>query len=1284
MKKLLLLTLFISQLLGAQVPGQQELQHLLDIDRFHTYTQQWALTMGKREGLSEAATAITKLTPRDIETLKLDSKKLSDAFNYDELIFDYLQKNHPQVSVKKENLAWGYDFYKRKLNDAYLVRDPTGFKNPIAAAVVSTDGPKGILQEVIPANPADILLDVDSYASSRSTRGVFWDASRNNRPVELHVGTASDFRQHLAERGAKVIGEIRTHARNYNPIYLIQDAGEKGYRYAITEISGQDRVRHYVEQSALIRWEQQAGKLAPPPPVHVVGDALAKLASEEVVLTQVLKVVPKADRVVLGQKGAFEKTFQSLGKTQALVELHQKNPQALEKILSSDHFKLVARAGNESDLAAFVMKNSAAIDKIYEQALPQFALNGLSPAAQGAVFNLDRGSYQVSDHLMKGKNGEVQRWRIFSNVWGDEVLPVAHALKATGHNNIVYIGTAGGLPNAELKVGDLVLPQKARDISGTVHPIKGNLKPAGSKVVDVVTHVSTPFEESKSWLKFHNKASQVVEIETGYLAKVFNAPNDRMHTMLLISDLVGVEGETLAHASSSVRRKAQISAISTVINEAGTIGPVSASAQVTGLPQWLEELAPNRDPVSKFQVLRTAEVNGVRSKEGLEALLRSEPGFTTGRIETVLKSADERFMYLLDKAADAGVRPTVAMSQEFLEGRWNPTRGPVSVQLQVASAEAQGKLEKIIADLAKEDKNFKKFLTVDVKPKVSSDYIKLGNFLDRADGTLFNVYKDSALGFGGLVATETRTGGLKFVQVAPAISGEAVTSLAYFAPDSETQKLLAKFNTDPKQNLNILNNEISSLYSDANSWKIQVENVKHLDGGALAKIVPETKGDKLIIKLMITDAGLKNQAVVLEELIHLNQITSKFHGRYDSWSSLPEKLAHFNHPYQWAETVANARAGSPLAREKLARMELEAAKAFMDAADPTGHYQYRGLQLDAESLAKYSQARLAHAEKIYIEVNKEAKLEMKRREAAWKEAKIKFDQLEKAPKKLNDLVVANDRKGAKKLIETYLPWDVMEPSEQHAWRKWLDAMVTPDPKNSMIVFRGIDDDVILKGAVNGEPGLFSTVLSKNQGNYTRRLRSLSTMREKFGAGVVNYGVTSNSTMNPFAPKGSKDTPSLLHMMHNHATNPQGSPFLSASNHQTASYFGKNKRVALQIDKNRLVNNAMAFSYLNESEILIPLVVFPDEVIHSEILKSDNYYGAIDNKEFITEVEKKIGRPLTHMETYGGSESQFVEQGYKDIKELLLDPDRLPAGSAVCTPGTKGCNCVFGPLEALLK
>jgi hypothetical protein len=227
----------------------------------------------------------------------------------------------------------------------------------------------------------------------------------------------------------------------------------------------------------------------------------------------------------------------------------------------------------------------------------------------------------------------------------------------------------------------------------------------------------------------------------------------------------------------------------------------------------------------------------------------------------------------------------------------------------------------------------------------------------------------------------------------------------------------------------------------------------------------------------------------------------------------------------------------------------------------------------------------------------------------------------------------------------------MEPSEVTAWKGWLDALEKPLRENQKLVFRGMYDDTIMKAA-DGTPFLMSTMLSRNQGNYTRRLRSFATMRDKFGSRQLRDSTTE------YTLKG-VDPPSLSVMMGNHAVEAKGSPFLSVADYDTATRFGPRKLGAFLVDERRLMPNPLPPSkYLWQEEKLVPLILFPDEVVYFHDYWGNPVPGVGPRdplnrkKHFIAEVESRLGRKLTADEIGGPREGvEFLEGAFKRFTSI---------------------------------
>jgi hypothetical protein len=760
---------------------------------------------------------------------------------------------------------------------------------------------------------------------------------------------------------------------------------------------------------------------------------------------------------------------------------------------------------------------------------------------------------------------------------------------------------------------------------------------------------------------------------------VFNGPKDKVKPYLLISDVVGSAEETLAEASSSKRRAAQIRALSAVLEEGGASATASVhrlDSEKNSLSAWIEELAPTRDPASRFQVERKAHAAGVTSKSALKKMLAEEASFTTARLEKNLRDLEDKLAFLLEDVSEKGVSAKLHLSKEFLEGRWNPAKDPLDVMLSVSSQRAELELQSVLENLRHKDASLEKLMRVKVARGPPPDsFIRVpGN-----SASVGEIYRNSALRLGGLATVENRSGALKFVRVARSPGASAVLGpLAYFPPDPETAKLLENLASSaaPGAQLKSEIQAMNALVSKNRPYEIRMDVVDSITGGNLAQIAPKLERERLVVELKITREGLKNPAVVMEELLHLQQIT----GAPLPWESR-KSFKTFVHPYHWAETVANARAGSAQAREKLARVELEAARAAEFAVK---HYKRQGLfaSSDPKMIDDYIDARLGQTETLYADVAKQARADMKTRQAAWERTKGVFDRLEANKEKLNDLVARNDRKGVRKLVTQYLPWSLMEPSETKAWQEWLEALEKPDASKKHLVFRGMYDDTVMKNAQD-VPYLMSTVLTRNQGNYTRRLRSLSTLRDKFGSEALRDSFSAYNM-------AKKNPANISVLMANHAVEAKGSPFLSMASYDVATKFGPRQLGAFMIDERRLVPNTLApDKYLYQKEKLVPLVVFPDEVVHFHDYARNPVEGVgpRDPKarriHFLGAVESKLGRKLSSDEISGtGADRDFVRENFERLQKLLLTPETLPAPASPA-PGAKKCStcrCLWGALN----
>lgn len=199
-------------------------------------------------------------------------------------------------------------------------------------------------------------------------------------------------------------------------------------------------------------------------------------------------------------------------------------------------------------------------------------------------------------------------------------------------------------------------------------------------------------------------------------------------------------------------------------------------------------------------------------------------------------------------------------------------------------------------------------------------------------------------------------------------------------------------------------------------------------------------------------------------------------------------------------------------------------------------------------------------------------------------------------KQFRNLVAKNDRKGAAALLRSYLPWEHMAPFEKLFWETHLEVMANPLPLDQrVLIYRGIDGDIIQTGEEAGKKlskteaikdqkiFLLSTMMSKNQGTWNRRLRSLNSMYDKF-MGADNGG-SSEFT------KSAR----ISHMFLRHSEKPQGSPFLSYTpSFKIARSFGMQTNTAYFVDPRVMYFN-FASKFAAEIEFLLPLASFPDDL-----------------------------------------------------------------------------------------
>lgn len=426
----------------------------------------------------------------------------------------------------------------------------------------------------------------------------------------------------------------------------------------------------------------------------------------------------------------------------------------------------------------------------------------------------------------------------------------------------------------------------------------------------------------------------------------------------------------------------------------------------------------------------------------------------------------------------------------------------------------------------------------------------------------------------------------------------------------------------------------------------QISNERHSE----LKIEVDPKG--VVVQFNIDKIALENPSLALTNFVMLNLIIRKANP-YLSGSQLSNLSQLMSH----IEVLKNAQAGSPVAQEYVARLELVNLNNLYLASDMPQFDLFKS-QLEIEKQKAADKATAMH------EIAKKYIVAQQKKIDRWREETQVLEKYESMDEKLNDLILNNDRKGVADMLRAYLPWAVMEPVEAKTWQLWIEAIEKPNKSKTTIAFRGIDyatDKVQRKKTATGESiGLMSTVLTKNQGSYTRRLRSLSVNRLKNGSadGSPNIRMTTQ----------------ILR----HTSDPVASNFLSFSYSpgEAAQFSGRDKPngesgggfIAVKVDSRRFRPNL--FTIGGEAELLVPLIIFPDEVLK---YREGKFHADTDLEEFekfVKDVSKIAKIDFIDVNGYSlqntlVNEKQtlrdvFNEDGYRFFSEIF--PKSLPANS----------------------
>lgn len=693
--KIIFLFLFLfgcaTNTLSTRAPSSatDEISYYLSIDKFKYYLNEYSVSMEGKIS-DDAIKSLRNLSVEEIMAMNFSATNLADAQNYDHLIYQYLSEKQLTNNANESTFKWNYNFFRNKLNEAFSLT-PSKLSIDLSMKTSAADA----TETLVPIENYvvdDMTLDSGHYISNRTTRAIFWDAIEHEHPIEFHLGDSRTFLKGLRAHQGEILYEVRPLAKNYNKIFIIQYPGEKTYRYAITNIGGKDRLNHLTNQLSL----SNLSKKHISPKVIIEGNVEKFHEAKTAEHTMQLRLLPKADRVIIGQKESIDGKFYIFWKMKALKNLYDEDPDLFSKLDPKllAKYNVLKTASTEN-----IFKDKKIIEEIFEMFKSEFEQRPNLNPPQFKIYNYDNFTVEMCDYVFTNTDGKEMRWRVVSNVWGDEIVPIAQALKNTGHTNVTYMGTAGAFADKGYKVGDLVIPAQ-----------KSPMKIDGAKYGGKIEHVGSPFEETKAWLAKARITSEFVEVETSYLEKIFSGPSDHLEMYLLISDILGSDTETLAHASSGKRKNSQNKLLASLFERDSKGFPIPAEKKAIGALESKRNLVlkalPKKSVAYRYYIYSKIKNTAIDTEEEIIKLSESEPAFTDKFLIDRLVLMGE-LLQDLNMAHKADSDFEIAFSKSLAMGTWNPKTEKLQVILKAKNVAE----EKLILDRLNSHKDFLKKLS---------------------------------------------------------------------------------------------------------------------------------------------------------------------------------------------------------------------------------------------------------------------------------------------------------------------------------------------------------------------------------------------------------------------------------------------------------------------------------------------------------------------------------------------------------------------------------------------
>jgi hypothetical protein len=671
-----------------------ELIYYLSIDKFKYYLSEYSLAM--EDALpAPVIDYLKKITVEDIIAMKLTPADLSTAKNFDKIIWNLLKAKNLHNSINQAQVQWGYNFFKNKQDEAFALK-PSKLDLDLALEERLFNPGGYQVEKVNTLQEKDMTLDAGHYISNRTTRAIFWEANQSGRDVEFFLGDSREFLKGLREDGGEILYEVKPLAKNYNKLFIVKYPNEKNYRLAITNIGGHDRLQQLKDQLALSRVKDSPVKST----ILIKGDLNKFHAARTQEHVAHLKLLPRADRVIIGQKESIDGKFELFWKLEALKRVRDFDnsliAETLAKMPERDRAKFAKMVDSNPDFE-FLFKEKRVLEVLYESVLAVLEKNPELNPVKFKTYNFDNFTIEMCDYEFTNSEGKPVRWRVASNVWGDEVIPLAQALKLTGHTKVTYMGTAGAFAGKGHKVGDLVSPSHIMDGDKKLAMIAKPMQIAGAFYKGTVEHVGSIFEETYDWLKKVMARSEFVEVETSYLRRIFNGPKDELEIFLLISDVLGSESETLAHATSSKRKNAQNKLLAAVFKRdtkgLPTPGIKSALSSFEKTKQLIFKTLANKSLAYRYYAHSHLKGKANLTVKEIEAFAAKQLSFTDDFLIKRLVRVGELIQEINER--DNGKSEfQIAFSKSIVDGTYSAKTDKLAVVLLAKSPQDEARLKK--------------------------------------------------------------------------------------------------------------------------------------------------------------------------------------------------------------------------------------------------------------------------------------------------------------------------------------------------------------------------------------------------------------------------------------------------------------------------------------------------------------------------------------------------------------------------------------------------------------